>query len=438
MKPLTGIFKIIFAFVAFAMTLAESPAQELFDAGYPPITNYLPKEYGGFPANWAITQDERGIIFVGNSGGLMEFDGISWRMHPVTNNTDVRSLAGDGQGKIYAGSKGELGYFEPEETGKITYFSLVEYLPANSRNFTDLVMQTHYLDGVVYFKAGRNIFIWDTVSEEFTVVKGKSDFLVSFLANARIYVMEWGTGLTVLNENHTLGLVPGGGQFANESIYSILPFPGKPGTLLVTTRNMGLFTFDGQKFEPFYTEADDFLKENLIFFHGTILSDETILLGTTLGGAVIIDRTGKILGHYDKQAGISNNFIGYTFQDRSGMVWLATNNGISILDHLSPLRFFDGRNQILNDVYDIIRSDSYLYLTSLTEVYRLEAGSRNFQKFKNLDLSWQFITVAGENLVISSDGVYAIAGDDLKPIRKSVSNENFVIFKASRCNPGRV
>lgn len=52
--------------------------------GIPWIQNYHFSEMGGSEQNWCVTQDFRGLIYVGNSDkGVLEYDGSSWRAIPV-------------------------------------------------------------------------------------------------------------------------------------------------------------------------------------------------------------------------------------------------------------------------------------------------------------------------------------------------------------------
>jgi hypothetical protein len=48
--------------------------------GIPFIQNYAPKDYHADSQNWAIVQDRRGIMYFGNSDGVLEYDGVSWRL----------------------------------------------------------------------------------------------------------------------------------------------------------------------------------------------------------------------------------------------------------------------------------------------------------------------------------------------------------------------
>ena len=431
-RALSALLPILI--LALASSAAPAHAQALYEAGYPTIVNHTPNEYGGLPQNWAITQDERGVMYVGNNSGLLEYDGQTWRLHTVPNRTPVRSLAADGEGRIYAGAIGELGYFAPDARGQLTYHSLIEHLPDDRRDFAD-VWQTDYLNGKVYFDISTALLIWNPEVGEFTVVESATTFHVGAVAGDRLYMRERGTGLHVMDADDTLRLLPGGEQFADELIYSILPFPGEPGTLLITTRTQGLFTFDGSAFTPFTTAADAFLRENPVYLPGTILSDDTILLGTLTGGAVIIDRDGRVVARYDQQAGITNNAILYTFQDRSGLVWLATDSGLSVVDSRSPLRFFDQRNQFATNALDLTRYNGDLIVSGTTGVYRLAAGRSTFQKLENFDSqAFELLPVGDDLFAATIEGVFTVEENRLVPVRRSVAGD----YRANILMPSRV
>ncbi len=88
------------------------------EAGIPIIRNYTIEEYRAAQQNWAIAQDRSGIMYFGNSNGLLEFDGVSWRL---TRLPIVRSLAIDTTGRIYVGLENDLGYLEPDTKGTPQY-----------------------------------------------------------------------------------------------------------------------------------------------------------------------------------------------------------------------------------------------------------------------------------------------------------------------------
>ena len=85
-------FKNIYFFITLLLLLISqiSFAQEI--PFVPPIYNYNTSANNGGNQNWAIAQDNRGIIYVANNRGLLSFDGINWRLHTLPNNIGVKSI----------------------------------------------------------------------------------------------------------------------------------------------------------------------------------------------------------------------------------------------------------------------------------------------------------------------------------------------------------
>ena len=95
--------------------------------GYKYIKNYPPNEYNHVNQNWCVIQDKRGIIYIGNRAGLLEFDGVYWRVINIPNNT-VRSLALHHDGTVYIGGINEMGFLTADKAGRAKYMSLVSHL----------------------------------------------------------------------------------------------------------------------------------------------------------------------------------------------------------------------------------------------------------------------------------------------------------------------
>ena len=91
--------------------------------GTPLMRVFLPQEYRAQGQNWAVLQDHRGLIYVGNNDGVLEFDGERWRLIKVSNQTTVRSLTMDSNGRIYVGAVGEIGYLQADKNGVMQYVS---------------------------------------------------------------------------------------------------------------------------------------------------------------------------------------------------------------------------------------------------------------------------------------------------------------------------
>jgi len=63
------------------------------EKGYLPVTNYSPVEYGAMPQNWCIVQDHRGVMYIANNEGILEYDGKKWRQIILPDDPTIRSLS---------------------------------------------------------------------------------------------------------------------------------------------------------------------------------------------------------------------------------------------------------------------------------------------------------------------------------------------------------
>lgn len=102
--------------------------------GFKYSKNYSFKEYDHLPQNWGMAQAKNGLIYIANHGGVLEFDGVSWRIFNIPHTT-VRSLALDEAGNIFIGGINEIGYLSPSTGGELIYQSLVIHLDMSIKKF---------------------------------------------------------------------------------------------------------------------------------------------------------------------------------------------------------------------------------------------------------------------------------------------------------------
>ena len=266
------------------------------ESGLPFITTFKPKDFGGDLQTWAFVQDKDGIIYAGNQPGVVQYDGANWRMINTANNTFVRSMAIDNNGRIYVGAQADFGYLEADSNGELKFISLLKYVDKSHHLFS-YTWTTFSAGNAVYFQSFEWIFRFEEKEDggwDVKIWSPQTRFNYAFWFAETYFVMQGSIGLMKM-ENDSLVLLPGGNQFANDRLQVMMPL--NPGTedsnhFIVGTFNRGLFEFDGTGFKPFRTEADQFLRDNTLYEH-TILADGTYALATIVGGIVILDSNGK-------------------------------------------------------------------------------------------------------------------------------------------------
>lgn len=221
-------------------------------------------------------------MYFGNTSGVLEYDGNTWREIPFPSI--VRSVTSDDKGVVYVGAQGDFGYLIPDSTGTNQFKSLLPYLSTEDREFTN-VWKTYVTNKGVYFNTSSHLFLWhnDTIK----VWYPEHSFGWSFLIRDTLYIQQRGDGIYKM-VGDSLVLLPNTNQVAKEAIYLILPYGDSQ--LLIGTPNRGLELYGNGEVIQFKTEIDEYLQENRMYC-AKKLSDETIAIGTR-SGIVIIDESG--------------------------------------------------------------------------------------------------------------------------------------------------
>lgn len=76
----------------------------------PLIQHFGQKDYKAHLQNYCAIQDKRGMLYIGNDGGLLEFDGRNWKLIKTKNKSGIRCLAIDTLGIIFGDANDEFGY----------------------------------------------------------------------------------------------------------------------------------------------------------------------------------------------------------------------------------------------------------------------------------------------------------------------------------------
>lgn len=427
--------------LALASLAAAGPPSE---QGLPWIQNFSPREYRAQPQNWAFIQDRRGVIYAGNNDGVLEFDGVRWRLIPTANRTCVRSLALDETGRIWVGAQGEFGYLRPEAGGDLAFVSLVNRLEPRHQTFND-VWCTHATRAGIYFTTRNRLFRWS--GDRIRSWAPTTSFHQSYRVGERIYLREPNVGLVEL-DGDTLRPVPGGERFASEKIGFMLPWPaaapGGAGRILVGTRAQGLLLLDGGALAEFPTQADDFLRQNLIY-HGLVLPDGSVALATVHGGVVHLDRRGRLIQVVNKRSGLQDETVYALFLDDQSGLWLGLENGISRVGMSEPLSRYDERLGLKGTVMAVCRHGGVLHVGTSRGIHRLESVTRAdsrlpspaFGPFTDIRSQiWAFLPVGASLLVADNEGVHEIRGRQVTMVRPSVGNTGCLC--PSRMNPARI
>lgn len=376
-------------------------------AGFKVIKHYTGEEYDNLEQNFWILQDGKGLLYVGNLGGLMRYDGESWEKISIDNYT-VRSMAMDDSGTVYIGGRGEIGYLESGDNGVPIYRSLKKQVPPEAEDFS-AVFQTFYHQGAVFFRTKKYLFRWN--GSNFKIWHPQTMFRPSFILNGEFLIQQKDKGFYVI-EDDNLKAVPYNQAISQAGTYMMAPY-GKEAFIAGTRQ--GLFLCDGITAQPFPTEIDDYLNRNQIYC-GARLSSHDYAIGTRAGGIVIIDKQGRLKAIYDKESGLGDNSVKYIFQDRFGNIWACLNNGVARIEYDSPFSFYDARLGLTGLVHTVARFKNRLLAGTSDGMFVLDSPGA-FQKIPGIPgHCWSILPFGDSLLAGTSIGVFHLERDTAKKI----------------------
>lgn len=414
--------KYIIFISLFFITFADF--SQINNSGIPFITNYSPVEYGASEQNWAIIQDQRGVMYFGNNDdGILEYDGVKWRKIPISNNSIVRSMAIDSSGVIYVGAVDEIGMLAVNNFGQLKYKSLVPLIDAADRKFSN-VWKTYTFNNKIYFCSQYRIFIYN--NDSIKSIKLPQGSFFSFAVNNAIYVGNFLEGLYML-KNDKLIPIKNGNFFEKKGIFTLNKQQNGwvvgcfPQGLYVIEKDGNLNT---KKLSN--SAANLFLKTNQLY-QGTTLNSNQIVYATIFNGAIIANENGEIINLFTKNNGLQNETVTYTY--KANQLWLALNNGISKVEIDNPIRHFGEQSGLFGSVNDIVTFNNKLFVATSLGVFYLDFDKNNLPQFIQIkgieDQTWSLLKYNDKLLIGTIKGLFQLNPDfSLTALDKQIRKNN--------------
>ena len=367
MKISISLLVVIFFLLNFTTQLTAQS-----NIGLPIIKNFSKKDYKGGLQSWEVIQDESGRLYFANNEGLLTFDGANWETFPVENKTIVRSILID-RDRIYVGSQGDFGYFQPNENGLLVYTSLKSLIDEKYQNFAD-VWDIVVVNQQIFFRTTNTIFKYDGKIEIF-----KTNDVFEFLQKLenKIYLQDNTNGLSIISNNQTT-ILPNTTILNNKVVTDIIKFHDN--NLLISTLKGGLFIYDGKSAFPWQLQDGGIIQKNRINCL-TSIDEERISIGTLTGGLFIIDTTGQVRQTIDIKKGLQSNDILNSYKDGLGNLWLALNNGIDYIEINSPFSLIEPDGDLRGTGYDVKIHQNQIYFGMSNGLYSTE-WKKHYDPFK--------------------------------------------------------
>lgn len=390
------------------------PAQDIKSVGVPYVQNHFKAEYRSGNQNWSVTKDENGIMYFGNTEGLLSYDGVYWQLHEMPDKQIVRAVAADGQGRIYAGGFGEFGYWSVA-ANRMTYTSLTNLIPKDE-SIKDEIWKIYTDQKRVIFQSFSRLYIYE--NGKISVIKGPGTYLFLYKVGNRFFIEALSKGLFELKGNKLMA-VKNTGKITPSEILSILPY--KENKLLIGTSKGGLFLYDGEAFTPFISAANAFLKTYQLN-NGCMLLDKYYAYGTILNGIIIINEAGEIVQRINKSTGLQNNTVLSLLIDANQNLWVGLDNGIDRIELNSALYFYFDKSGQFGTVYSSSIYGGNIYLGTNQGLFysKWSATNGNSFNFQLIPQSqgqvWELTQINGQLLCGHNEGTFRVSDGTMERI----------------------
>ncbi len=400
--------------------------------GIPAIVNYPPEITRGSEQNWAIVQDKRGIMYVGNDDkGVLEYDGSVWRTIPVANNSIVRSLDCSDDGTVYAGAVAEIGYLAPDLSGNLEYNSLLHLLDSAGRSFTD-VWKTYCVDDKVYFHTQKYVLLYFPAEDTIHVIENTRDVMFGFYEQGNYYIGDFTKGLIILQGDTVMTVVPGADFYQGKNIYGLCSYDDDKLLIGAAGEELSLYHIPSGSIDSLFStpQTTEYLNQNfLTSLHR--LSNGDFIASTMEGGVAVISRSGELKEIVSKSQGLQDQLIFNTYQSPGkypfSHVWTAMSIGVSKISINSVLSKFTEESGFQGLIHSINSIGENIFIGTSIGVYKLTTfknGSR-FERIGTTNRVWDLEKFKLENgeevlLAIGEGGLMQIHNDgrivDLKDL----------------------
>lgn len=396
--------------------------------GLPVVRAIRAEEHGSRTQSFALAEDERGTIYVGNLGGVLVHDGAWWHTVPLPDESAAFAVATGADGRVAVGGVGTFGLLEPGPDGEPVYRPLDALLPASTGRIGDVTEIHATADGFWLVSDTLLLRLRGERLEVVAPLPAGRDAKASFLVDGELLL--WTRDGLVEVRDSGLRPVPGLEALAGRRIELVLGEPG--GSRLLAVAGAGLFRLAGGRLAAVPSEASRWIVGRELSC-GLRLPDGRLALGTRRGGVLLADRDGRIEQIVDPRSGLPDEGVSALMLDREGGLWIATQDGLARLETESPVTIWDQRLGLTGSALALQRHAGRLWVGSSSGLFFLaaEPGERGregvgmrAERFAPLPSRiWALRSIGEHLLVASGSGLFDLhvrgEGDrvEVKPIR---------------------
>ncbi|ELR70301.1 hypothetical protein C900_03986 [Fulvivirga imtechensis AK7] len=382
------------------------------------IKNYNRKDYQASIANFGITKDSNGIIYVANYNGVLLFNGQNWNVVNLPSSSTAYSIASDTNDRVFVNLKDDFGYLTADKKGNLEFISLAKEVPGNIK--VSGISKIISTEAGVYFFSKEVIFLLDNNGTITSIEAGMNSFGYTLHElNGKATCIQENVGLISFISDTPDVL------FQHEIIPNTSPITYishlSHDTLVLGTASNGLYKMANGQSLKVSTDISQYLSSNTLYTGAIIEQGDSSIFafGTFKNGVIISDNHLKGFSIVNKNTGLQSNMIRGLTMDKNSGLWTAMQEGISRIEINSPWKHWNEEDGVKGTPWDIIRFNNTLYVGTTTGLYFMQDNL--FLPVVNLSSKiWSLGTINKKGvktlLAGSESGLYEIVNNTAEKI----------------------
>ena len=390
--------------------------------------NYLPRDYNSGANNFAITQNEKGLIFVANDNGILIYDGSQkWQICKRSDDVTITNIARTSDNKIVYGCvDGDFGALEKNSKGKF-YLNSFKQNIAEADQPKEAIRQIIDLNGKIYFLSSDKLIEYS--NSKFQVFNPTQSFHTRALVMGNhLFIVDVENTISVL-QNGVLKAVMNTAELSNFKPFFCLPLNNTE--FAVGIRSEGFYKAIYDSINPTKTvffkiqaPCNDELQE-AEFNNGLILKNGTFVITTNKKGAFVLNNKLEVVEKFNSKNGLNDDNVKSVFEDANGNLWFPLYYGISYLETNSNLFKYTKANNIKGPVQSASFYNGQLYIATDKGVQYYSESVQAFIDLPGFDKqTWYLLNYNNKLFICSQKGVFVYNGKTIDQV--SENNTHFI------------
>ncbi len=414
-KPIRNYFIILLAIILNgAYLFADDQNRQYLLQGIPLIENFQEEDYGSESVNYDITCSGNNLVYVLNPRGILEFDGLHWRMIQSYLATPKDQIHYSRNKLFYIKSQ-SIGFLYPDSNGTFKDSVLVRGKNLNGAFALNKINDNKQK---VFFVSKECIYVWSEGDSLQKITVG-NNLCASTIFNGKLLVNDYPNGLFLL-ENNQLKPYFTDAVLQKSRIYNISA-PDSTRLLLNIIHN-GIYELDNNELK---------LINNSVEYFGNLapINDNYLLYSTLMNGMVKFNTSGRITGLINYSVGLTDNNISNICQSPDQNTWVCTKNGISHLATGFPLSVYNKSSGLQSHIENIVMHKGSVWVCTKNGLFRIKDISKEntritqdryelVDEVKGINaLCYKVYSINNYLLLSTITGIYIIDGLEAIPLR---------------------